>query len=244
MWATLKKIGDFAALAFGGCVMLAVSMCIAAIIGVFFTDPFLPASFAESLRNSSMILFLAFNSIVGSLILLCGYLLWRAWSRKAQGESSSAEAKLLQNFLAKRKLWIAGLSIAAVLLGKNVADAWIDHHKRFDEADRVATGHVVEVDPGEPPTGTGEDADPGRDPSSHYEFQVNGVTYDGWTGDELSQGEELLVRYNSSAPKFNHAQDDHASPYDDNHSIFLLIIVLAALGWWMWKRKPDEPEAN
>src|SRR5205814_10117357 len=52
-------------------------------------------------------------------------------------------------------------------------------------------------------------------PSSHYQFQVNGITYDGWIEDELSEGEEILIRYNSSDPKFNHAQDDHAIFYDE-----------------------------
>jgi hypothetical protein len=41
----LEKIGFFAMFAFLGCVVLATWMCIAAIIGVFVTDPFLSASF-------------------------------------------------------------------------------------------------------------------------------------------------------------------------------------------------------
>ena len=107
----------------------------------------------------------------------------------------------------------------------------------------MATGHIVEVDPGEPASGSGEDADSGSPPSSHYQFQVNGITYDGWIEDELSEGEEILIRPNSSDPKFNHAQDDHASFYDETRgTLFLLIIVLAALTWWIWKREPAEPE--
>jgi hypothetical protein len=112
----------------------------------------------------------------------------------------SAEEKLLHDFLGRRKLWIIGLSIAAVLLGKSLADGWIEHYNRFDEANRLATGHIVEVDPGEPASGSGEGADPGSPPSSHYQFQVNGITYDGWIEDELSEGEEILIRYNSSDP--------------------------------------------
>jgi hypothetical protein len=239
----LKKIGDFALLVLGACVGLAVWVCIAAIIGVFITDPLLPASLTDSVRESSTILFMAFNSIVGSLVLLCGWLIWRAWKRKEQGQSLSAEEKLLHDFLGRRKLWIISLSIAAVLLGKSVADGWIEHHKRFDEADRLATAHVVDVDPGEPASGVGEDADPGTEPSSHYQFQVNGITYDGWARDELTQGEQILIRYNSSAPNLNHAEDDHSTFYDHNHGLlFLFIILLVALVWWIRRREPDIAE--
>jgi len=179
----LKKIGEFALLAFGGCIGLAVWICIAAIIGIFVTDPLLPTSFTDSLHDSSMVLFVAFNSVVGSLVLLCFLLLSRAWNRKAQDQSGSVAAKSLQDFLVTRKLWIIGLSIGALLLGKSLADGWIEHQKRFDAADRLATGRIVEVDPGEPASGSGEDADPGREPSSHYQFQANGFIYDGWIED-------------------------------------------------------------
>jgi hypothetical protein len=241
----LKKICDFAFLAFGACLGLAMGACIAFIIGALITDSLLTASFTDSVRESSKVLFIAFNSIVGSLVLLCGYLSWRAWSRKAQDQSLSVEARQLRDFLARRKFWITALSIVAVLLGKSVADGWVEHHKRFDEADRSATARIVEVDPGEPGSGSGEDADPGRDPSSHYQFQVNGVMYDGWIEDELSEGTEILIRYNSSAPRFNHAQDDDRTFYEDNKgTLILFIVVLAALTGFIWKRKQTEPEPD
>ena len=60
---------------------------------------------------------------------------------------------------------------------------------------------------------------------------------------ELSEVDEILIRYNSSDPNFNHAQDDHRSFYDDTrYTIFLLIGVLTALTWFIWKRKPEEAE--
>jgi hypothetical protein len=104
------------------------------------------------------------------------------------------------------------------------------YDKRFNSADRLIVGHVVGVDPGEPPSGGGEDADPGTPPSSHYQFTLNGVTYDGWIEDELSESEPITVRYNSSDPNFNHAQDDHRTfTQKERFNLLLLFIVLGAL---------------
>jgi hypothetical protein len=86
-----------------------------------------------------------------------------------------------------------------------------------------------------------DDGDPGTPPSSHYQFQVDGKSYDGWIEDELSKGEPILIRYNSSDPSFNHAQDDHTTfVHKERHSLFLLFIVLAALGWFIRNRNPLE----
>src|SRR5262249_53368613 len=125
------------------------------------------------------------------------------------------------------------------------AKNYINYDKQFHRADRLATGHVVEFDPGEPPSGAGEDADPGTPPSSHYQFEVNGITYDGWMEDELQEGEQIVICYNASDPKFNHAQDDHTTFRDYNKDEFLLLmLVLAAFAWVIWRRKPDEPESE
>jgi hypothetical protein len=149
----------------------------------------------------------------------------------------------------QRRRWIIGLSIVALLLAYSMAKQYTDYYKRFNKADRVAKGHVIEVDPGEPPSGAQtDDGDPGTPPSSHYQFQVDGKSYDGWIEDELSKGEPILIRYNSSDPSFNHAQDDHTTfVHKERHSLFLLFIVLAALGWCIRNRNPledHEPEID
>jgi hypothetical protein len=120
--------------------------------------------------------------------------------------------------------WIIGLSIAAVILSYSFANDCITYYKGFIKANRLATGYVVEVDPGEPESGAGYEKYPGTPPSSHYRFTVNGKTYDGWIKDELVPGAAISVRYNSTDPKFNHALEDH-SHWWDYSSFFLLIVV-------------------
>jgi hypothetical protein len=162
--------------------------------------------------------------------------------RRAQLIVDEEKARL-EDFLANRKRWIIGLSLAALFLVYTTAQDYIKFDKQFHKADRLATAHVVEVDPGEPASGAGEDADPGRLPSSRYQFQVNGVTYDGWLGDELRSGDEIVIRYNSSDPTLSHAQDDHPTFRNYNRSeLFCLMVVVAALALVIWNRKPDESE--
>jgi hypothetical protein len=108
---------------------------------------------------------------------------------------------------ASRKRWIIGLSIVALLLAYVTAEDCIKHYKRFNKADRLATGHVVESDPGTPGH-AGPDGDPGDPAWSHYQFKVGETIYDGWTDYELAEGETIQVRYNSLDPRFSHAEDD------------------------------------
>jgi hypothetical protein len=125
-----------------------------------------------------------------------------------------------------RKYWIMGLSLVALYLAYSGAHQCIDYYKRFNQADRSATAHVVESDPGE--AGDGDDA--GREPSSRYEFQVDGKTYDGSTEDELPEGKQIAIRYNSTDPSFNHAQGDAADWRGQiGKHVFFLVIVLAIL---------------
>jgi hypothetical protein len=108
---------------------------------------------------------------------------------------------------ASRKRWMIGLSIVAVLLAYAAASDSVKHYKRFNKADRLATGHVVESDPGTPGH-AGPDGDAGDPASSHYQFKVGEKVYDGWTDYELAEGDTIRVRYNPSDPRFSHADDD------------------------------------
>jgi hypothetical protein len=133
---------------------------------------------------------------------------------------------------ASRKRWIIGLSTVALLLAYVIGDGCIKDYKRFNKANRSATGQVVEVDPGEPGH-PGPDGDAGQPPSSHYQFNVNGITYDGWLKDELGEGEKVLVRYNSSNPEFNHADGDQ--PFWRDHSHAVWFIAFAIVAWSLVK---------
>jgi len=181
---------------------------------------------------------------IGCLAIWVSARIANSWKRERERAIELDEEKgRLQNFLADRKRWIIGLSLVALFLTGETAKNYIKYDKEFHKADRLTTGRIVEVDPGEPASGAGEDADPGRPPSSHYQFQVNGVTRDGWIKDELPNGEEVVICYNASDPKFNHAQDDHTTfrGYNENTNI-LLMLVIAALAYVICHRKPDEPE--
>ncbi len=138
-----------------------------------------------------------------------------------------------------RKRWMIGLSIVALYLAYSIANRYVEHYKWFATPDRVATANIVEVDPGEPPhDGTrdedGDSGDAGVPASSHYQFTVNGKVYDGWVSGELSVGKSLLVRYNSSDPNINHAQDDHTTfLHEEKYVLILLLFVLALLAWFI-----------
>jgi hypothetical protein len=181
--------------------------------------------------------------VIGCLAIWIGVRVTNRWKRERERAIELDEGKArVQNFLADRKRWIIGLSLVALFLMGESAKNYITYDKQFNKADRSVTGHVIESDPGTPGH-AGPDGDPGDPAWSHYQFKVNGITYDGGMKDELPEGEEILIRYNSSDPKFNHAQDDHTTFRDYNESVFfLLILVLAALAWFIWHRKPDEPE--
>jgi hypothetical protein len=86
------------------------------------------------------------------------------------------------------------------------------------------------------------DGDPGDPAWSHYQFKVDGKIYDGGTDYALAQGETILVRYNSSDPSFNHAQDDGRSMFQAwfRHSGFLLVIVLIVLVSFIRNRRELE----
>jgi hypothetical protein len=246
----LKKIGDFASFGVVLCVAVPLAVCVALLVGMLVLEPI--SWFNKELTNALFDFGPAFGKakvpiivvVIGFLAIWIGARVANRWKRERERAIELDEEKArVQNFLADRKRWIIGLSLVALFLTGETAKNYIKYDKSFHKADRLATGHIIEVDPGEPPSGAGEDADPGREPSSHYQFQVNGITYDGWTRDELSEGEEILIRYNSSDPKFNHAKDDDTTFFDEERStFFLLFIVLAALTWFIWKRKPDEPE--
>jgi len=132
-----------------------------------------------------------------------------------------------------RKRWIIGTSIVAFLLACAMAEPCIRDYRRFNEADRLATGHVVDVDPGDPGEpvsyADGGSGGPGQPPSSHYQFEVNGTTYDGRAQDELAVSETVPVRYNSSQPRFNHAEGDVPFWKKNDFSILLIGLIAAAI---------------
>jgi hypothetical protein len=246
----LRKIGDFALFAVGFCVAVPVAASVAYLVGVFVLWPI--SLFNEHLTNSLSAFAPALGKVkvpviviaIGCLAIWVGARVANKWKRERERaiELEGKKARV-RNFLADRGHWIIGLSVVALLLTGETAKNYIKYDKEFHKADRLTMGHIVEVDPGEPASGAGEDADPGSAPSSRYEFQISGITYNGSIKDELSEGEEILVCYNASDPKFNHAQEDHGSFYDHNKdTFFLLILVLAALAYAVWHRKPDAPE--
>jgi len=132
-----------------------------------------------------------------------------------------------------RKRWITGTSIVALLLACAIAEPCIRDYKRFNKADRLATGHVIEVDPGDPGEpisyADGGSGGPGQPPSSRYQFEVNGITYDGRAQDQLVVGETVPVRYNSSQPRFNYAEGDVPYWKKNDFSIFLIGLIGAAI---------------
>jgi hypothetical protein len=246
----LRKIGDFALLALGCLGAVAIGTCVAFLAGVLVLEPI--SWFNKELTNALFDFGPTFGKFkvpvivvaIGCLAIWIGVRVANSWKRERErGIDLDEEKGRLQNFLADRKRWIIGLSLVALFLTCEIARDYPQYDKRFHKADRLATGRVVEVDPGEPPSGAGEDADPGSPPSSHYQFQLNGITYDGWIEDELAKGEEIVICYNASDPKFNHAKDESTSFFhEERYTFFLLMLVLAALAYVVWRRKPDEPE--
>lgn len=125
------------------------------------------------------------------------------WRNKSETrETKSSTHKLL---------WFVGLSIIIAWFGYAIGNDFVEHSKRFSKANRLAIGHVVHVTPGlrnDPRVGNGEP------PSSHYQFRVDGATYEGWVEEELMEGETVRILYNSSNPNFNHAEADRTSWVD------------------------------
>ncbi|PYL77590.1 MAG: hypothetical protein DMF26_03475 [Verrucomicrobia bacterium] len=131
-------------------------------------------------------------------------------AKKSQAKAETSE-----------KRWIIGLIIAAIVLFYLSIDAGIDDYKRFNKANRVVTGQVVELQ---------EDYDEGGPSrSTHYQFKVDGIYYDGWLGNwdhSLAKGGPVLVHYNSSDPDFNHAEGDGPEHWFFNQWTFFGIICL------------------
>jgi hypothetical protein len=162
---------------------------------------------------------------IGCVAFLCFFVIRSLVSRPLGKSIAVSDAEK-----ASRKRWIIGLSIVSLLLAYATAADCIKHYKLFNKADLLATGNVVDVDPGEPAHGTPylDGGDSGEPPSSHYEFKVNGITYEGWIEDELTVGKPILVRYNSSDPSFNHAEGydrDFSSVILDSWGILWFIVL-------------------
>jgi hypothetical protein len=184
---------------------------------------------------------------IGCLAILCFFLIQSLVSRTPwmiQHHAIATQRTEQEKHRVRRKRWIIGLSLLALFFAYHEVNSCVTYYKRFNKADMLVTGHVVEFDPGEPgaPGDAYDAGDPGQPAASRYEFKVNGKTYEGWIEDELSKGEPIVVLYNSSDPNFNHAQDEHADwlrtisyPFG-----FLLLIVLVALVWFV--RNKQQPE--
>jgi len=124
--------------------------------------------------------------------------------------------------------WKIGLWVALLISGYFLASSLVHTYMSVNKADRIATGYVVEVDPGEPGS---YDGDGGTPPSSHYQFRVGPITYDGWIEDELEVGERVLVRYNSSNPKYNHLSG--MAPRWLNDAVDFVFLVI--FGYCVWR---------
>jgi hypothetical protein len=131
------------------------------------------------------------------------------------------------------------LSILATFLAYEGTQSCVGHYKSFNKANRLATGYVIDSEPG---GGSDEDYEP---PSSHYQFNVSHTTYEGWVQDDLAVGEKILVRYDSSDPNFSHAQWERADWVGYSFSSFFLLgFVLLVLipmirhrnDWDVWTR--------
>jgi len=120
--------------------------------------------------------------------------------------------------------YIIALSILATFLAYEGTQSCVGHYKSFNKANRLATGYVIDSEPGWS-SGPSWDAINGEyePPSSHYQFNVSHRTYEGWAQDDLAAGEKILVRYDSSDPSFSHAQGERA---DWEHYIFNNFVAL------------------
>jgi hypothetical protein len=133
---------------------------------------------------------------------------------------------------------VIGLSIATLVLFYFAIDAGFHDYKRFNKANSVATGRVVELQ---------EDNDEGGPSrSAHYQFNVNGIYYDGWVGNwdqSLAKGDLVQVRYNASDPEFNHAEGDGPKDGFFNQWTFFGIICLIATFWMVRERRKESRKA-
>jgi hypothetical protein len=183
---------------------------------------------------------------IGWVAILCFFLIRYLVSRTPwmiQRHAKETRKTEHEKQKTSRKRWIIGLSIVALFCVYESTSQCVRHYKRFNKADRDATGYVLESDPGTPGH-SGPDGDAGDPAWSYYQFRVDGKTYDGGTDYELARGETIQVRYSSSDPSFNHAQDDDQSMFQDwfHHGGFLLMLVLVGLVWFIRnKREPEYP---
>jgi hypothetical protein len=134
--------------------------------------------------------------------------------------------------------WIIGLSITALVFFFFSIDAGIRDYKRFNKANSVATGRVVELQEGN------DEGGPSR--SAHYQFNVDGIYYDGWVGNwnqSLAKGDPVPVHYNSSDPDFNHAEGDAPENGFFNKFTFLGIIFLILTFGMVRQRRKESRKA-
>jgi len=127
---------------------------------------------------------------------------------------------------------IIGLSIATLVLFYLAIDAGIHDYKRFNKANSVVTGRVVELQ---------EDHDEdGPSRSAHYQFNVNGIYYDGWVGNwdqSLAKGDPIQVCYNASDPNLNHAEGDAPEKAFFRFTFFGIICLIATFAMVRERRK-------
>jgi Protein of unknown function (DUF3592) len=139
-------------------------------------------------------------------------------------DASYSGPTLAEETEVSERRWIIGLLIAALVCFYFSIDAGIHDYKRFNKANSVATAQVVELQ---------EDHDEGGPSrSAHYQFNVNGIYYDGWVGNwdqSLAKGDPVQVRYNLSDPEFNHAEGDGPKDGFFNQWTFFGIICLVML---------------
>ena len=153
------------------------------------------------------------------------------------GAAHSSVTQAQETDVSERR-WVIGLSIAALVCFYFSIDVGIHDCKRFNKATSVATGKVVELQ---------EDDDEGG-PSrwAHYQFNVNGIYYDGWVGNgdqSLAKGDSVEVRYNASDADFNHAEGDGPKDGFFNHWTFFGIICLVATFWMVRDRRKESRKA-
>jgi hypothetical protein len=232
MKAILEKIWEYVSICLGFCLGIAWVGFLAGALIILLAGKLVPsfpseffAPVAHNIADWRSLVVIA----IGCLAIGCIFLILTVVSRTpwiVQRRASATQKTEQEKKKASRKRWIIGLLLLALFLAYNGADDCIRYYKRFNKSDSLATAHVVEFDPGESSGGD----DPGRAAASRYEFTVNGKTYDGWTEDELSEGEPIEVRYNSSDPSLNYAKADHADwPGRIFKNGFFLFITLAVL---------------
>src|SRR5262249_37046286 len=88
-------------------------------------------------------------------------------------------AKVQAEERVRQACWIIGLSAAALLIACQIANGSIDYYKRFYQANRLATGHVIEsgVELSDGDSDGHYEGVP--QPWSDYEFKVGKKVYEG-----------------------------------------------------------------